>query len=805
MADKKTTSIAIFTITEGMNYGQRLQNYALQEVLMSFSDAAHEVAAETVVNTLWSRFAPLSYWQELDACFENPGFQKKKAQMPPMEFSRWLGKEVLRQQAFRQFDQENGHRSSIQISQAHLQAAANDIRETYDWGVVGSDQLWNFYFGCVSGFDFGFCLPPERRVAYAASFGVPQLPAHIHAWYRQMLSGLSKISVREEAGAALVKELSNRDAAVVPDPTLLLPKEIWQLVMKRPEGIDTRAPYLLVYDLRVKDATYAAHVQAIARAQGLSLILFPGEEAPTYSLGPAEFLYLVAHAAAVITDSFHGICFSLLFGKAFLAFVRPTDGTGIDMSSRFDTLLAAYGMEHRRVSRMEDITAGRLFQQDFREVSRILRERRKAGASFLEEAIPIGGALRLNSVALMRPDKCTGCTACAASCPHQAIRMVPDGAGFLHPEVDRETCTDCGRCLKTCPACTPMQPEQADKTFAADEVQGALRLPAFTLKAREDAVLSVSSSGGAFALLAQAVLAAGGVVIGAAMGDASEGWNVCHIAVETMEDLPKLQRSKYVQSEKGGIFAQAAAYLRTGRTVLFSGTGCEVQGLLRYLAAIGHETSHLLTADLICHGVPSPLLWQKYMRLRTALDGKAAGDAIDVHFKDKRLGWHRSGNVMTVRYRDGMQYQAGNDVFTKLFLQDLCLRDTCYHCPAHTKIVQEAGKASAWRPSDLTIGDFWGVERTDLRALDDDKGVSLVFAHSAKGREALARLAKAGTADIRQVSLPMSFLQACNPNIFTSVVRPAERPAVMESIEQQDGIELLASLKVAVPRLFEGL
>lgn len=133
MADKKTTSIAIFTITEGMNYGQRLQNYALQEVLMSFSDAAHEVAAETVVNTLWSRFAPLSYWQELDACFENPGFQKKKAQMPPMEFSRWLGKEVLRQQAFRQFDQENGHRSSIQISHSHLQAAANDIRETYDW------------------------------------------------------------------------------------------------------------------------------------------------------------------------------------------------------------------------------------------------------------------------------------------------------------------------------------------------------------------------------------------------------------------------------------------------------------------------------------------------------------------------------------------------------------------------------------------------------------------------------------------------------------------------------------------------
>ena len=804
MTKKKKTRIAIFTMMEGMNYGQSLQNYALQEVLSSFSDAEHDVKAESVRNMFWSQYSPFTYWLTAEECFQHPYLPEVMKQVPAQAVPWWLGRELLRHRAFHQFAEENQRMSAIKVTQEHTQADTEAVRDAYDWVVVGSDQIWNGYIICMSGFDFGICLPPERRISYAASFGVTKLPEQLYERYEGMFEGIAHISVREDAGVALVKEISGRMATVVPDPTLLLSKEIWRLVMKRPENLDTQAPYLLVYDLRIHDPAYVARVQEIAETRNLAVIMIPGDDWKTYTLGPAEFVYLVAHAAAVITDSFHGVCFSLIFERPVIAVVRSAASDRDDMSSRFDTLLPAYGIEQRRVKDLDGITAERLFCDDMQHVPGLLHERRKIGTSFLENAlVGVGAPLRLNSVAVMRKDKCTGCTACAMACPQSAVTMESDDAGFLHPGVDRTRCTDCGRCIHVCPVCSPMQPDG----IPIEKVSEKNVLPSYAVKAADEAIRMASASGGVFTLLAQNVLAAGGVVIGAAMGDATDSWNVRHIAVETLEELPKLQRSKYVQSEKGDIFAQTAAYLRAGRTVLFSGTGCEVQGLLRYLAAIGQETSRLCTVDLICHGVPSPALWQKYMRLRPALDGKAKSDVISAHFKDKREGWHRGGVSLTVEYQGGHDDYSTNDVFMKLFLNDLCLRDTCYACPARTQFMQGADAETpvAWRPSDLTIGDFWGIERTDLRALDDDKGMSIVFAHSETGRTMLARLVQTGAADVRPITPPFDFLRASIPAIFTDFPRPAERRAVMDAIGQKDGIELLAAIKAAVPQLFEGL
>lgn len=637
------TRIAIFTITGGLNYGQRLQNYALQETLKGFADEAHDVEVETVINTIWGESSMMSYYDRIEggkvpACFA----QWKREGFPVEEFSSWLGREISRQQVFEQFDRAYINRSPIMVSRENLERVGQELGDAYDWGVVGSDRVWN-PGSVISGYEFAACMPPERRVSYAASFGKQTIPEKMRPWYRTYLSGLAHISVREEAGATIVRETAGREAVVVPDPVMLLPKEIWRLVMKRPEHIDTQAPYLLVYDLRMNDPKFAEHVRALAAQRDLALIVLPRYDVPFYNIGPAEFVYLIAHAAAVITDSFHGTCFSLQFGRPFLAVVEDC-AMAQKMSSRFDTLLSSYGMEARRVARIEEATVERLFQDNLQDVPRRIRERRRVGTAFLEQAMSTvgSGKLRLNSVALMRHDCCTGCTACASACPQQAITMRPDCAGFLYPSVNPSKCTDCGRCLQTCPVCTPMTstsqklivPEQAKE-------EEARTFPAYAVRAADDDVRMASSSGGVFPMLALQTLAKGGVVVGVTAGSATDGWHVHHVAVERAEDLAALFRSKYVQSDKCDTFRQVASYLRAGRDVLFSGTGCEVQGLVRALAAMHQDTTHLLTVDVVCHGVPSPALWGKYMQLRLMLDGQGTNDVLGVRFRDKRDGWQR--------------------------------------------------------------------------------------------------------------------------------------------------------------------
>lgn len=810
MGQRKKMRIAIFTITSGLNYGQRLQNYALQTVLQSFSDEAHEVTAETVLSERWG-MDPLSYFYPLEKSMGLIPFSRwRKQGMSPRDISLWVGNKALRHEAFQQFDQESIRKSAIRIRRENLQQTETSLREMYDWGVAGSDQIWNVHFSGVSGFDFAACMPQGRRVAYAASFGVREIPKEVAPSYRTLLQGLTQISVREDAGAALVQELSGREATVVPDPTMLLPREHWKFVMKKPVSLELPASYLLVYDLRMDAGAGLERVEAIAQEKGLSLLVLPGdnriEDASFAAVGPAEFVYLIAHATAVVTDSFHGACFSLLFGKPFLGVVRPVAASWMDMSARFDTLLSAYGLEQRRVAQAEEITAERLFADDMGDVPRRIRERRKIGTAFLENALPgVGGKLRLNSVALVRRDRCTGCSACAAACPQAAITMKHEsrGGGFIYPSVDRAACRDCGRCLAICPACHPMDPPAG---VVRAEEDGDSAVAAVLAAAKDDAVRRKSSSGAMFPLLARQALAAGGVVIGAALGGPEEGWRVRHEAAEDEAGLSRLLRSKYVQSDKGDSFRQTADFLRAGREVLFSGTGCEVQGLLRYLSAIRQDTAHLMTVDIICHGTPSPALWQKYMELRLSLDGQRAGDVVGVNFRDKSAGWHRSA-CLSIDYRNGGRHVSQGDLFMQLFLNNLCLRGSCYHCPARSRLVRDADASQddawqAWRPSDLTIGDFWGIDQTNLKPLDDDKGLSLVFAHTPKGRRLLQALKSSGAAMVQEIALRESFLRRTNPNIFTDVARPEERDAVLQAVGNASGAELLAALEKAVPRLF---
>ena len=188
---------------------------------------------------------------------------------------------------------------------------------------------------------------------------------------------------------------------------------------------------------------------------------------------------------------------------------------------------------------------------------------------------------------------CCGCHACASVCAHRAITMQVDEEGFLYPVIDKDTCVECGLCEQVCPFVNQASTVQPLKVYAA--------------RSNDEELRRKSSSGGVFTLLAEAVIREGGVVFGAKF---DKGWNVVHAWTDALDGLADFRGSKYVQSIIGSTYEEAKHFLRQGRKVLFSGTPCQIAGLKRYLCK---DYDNLLTVDVVCHGVPSPLVWKKYL------------------------------------------------------------------------------------------------------------------------------------------------------------------------------------------------
>lgn len=317
---------------------------------------------------------------------------------------------------------------------------------------------------------------------------------------------------------------------------------------------------------------------------------------------------------------------------------------------------------------------------------------------------------------------CSGCAACCAVCPHGAISMKRDGEGFSYPSVDGAKCRRCGLCERACPALHPGERRTPLAVHAAKALDEGIRL--------------ASSSGGVFSLLAQDVLVRGGVVIGAAC-DIHEG-HVSHVAIDKAADIARLRGAKYVQSEMGGMYRRAAEALESGKQdVLFSGTPCQIAAFRRYLSLFPRaDSGRLLLVDVVCHAVPSPLAWQKYMeqRSRSACKGKAARrrETRSISFRSKTAGWKKY--AVSLAFADGPAYQSyhRNDSFMLAFLNELCNRPSCHACR-----FKECRSGS-----DLTLGDYWNVD-SRFPDLDDDKGVSLVLVNTARGERAFKALANA--------------------------------------------------------------
>ena len=293
---------------------------------------------------------------------------------------------------------------------------------------------------------------------------------------------------------------------------------------------------------------------------------------------------------------------------------------------------------------------------------------------------------------------CTGCGACGAVCSEKAVVMRPDREGFLYPELDPARCTGCGACGVVCPA-------------SRRERRGGER-SCFGARAQSEELRGLGSSGGLFPLLASQILAQGGAVFGAAL---LEDGSVRHICVRRREELPRITRTKYVQSDLSQVWGQLRPRLEEG-PVLFCGTPCQTDGVRAFL---GEDRAGTVLVDLICYGVPSPGVWERYVRY---LERRYRGVFRGFSFRDKRAEYGRACSLR-VGERE-LVWPLSKDLFCRTYFKNVNLRPSCFRC----------GYAAAERTSDLTLGDFWGVEGV-RPGFDDRRGCSVVLCHTRAGTE----------------------------------------------------------------------
>lgn len=317
--------------------------------------------------------------------------------------------------------------------------------------------------------------------------------------------------------------------------------------------------------------------------------------------------------------------------------------------------------------------------------------------------------MAVDAIELCSRDTCTGCEACQNICPQNCIKMKEDREGFLYPEIDKDKCIRCNRCRNVCPILVDMPYSFNRESFPKT----------YVCCINDDLIRYKSSSGGLFSAIAKTVLEKNGVVFGAAF---DKNMHLRHIGVEDITGLEKLRRSKYVQSEIGNSYKLVKELLDEGKLVFFVGTPCQIAGLNHFL---GKDMYNLLTADFICHGVPSPGVFSEYVKY---LEDIFSSRIKNIIFRDKQYGWHNSYFFVVAKLENGRKVvvTGKKNCFCFSFLKAYIFRKPCYNCAF--KEMPRCG--------DFTLADIWGIQN-QYPPEDVQKGLSYLLVNSAKGKKYL--------------------------------------------------------------------
>lgn len=360
--------------------------------------------------------------------------------------------------------------------------------------------------------------------------------------------------------------------------------------------------------------------------------------------------------------------------------------------------------------------------------------------------------------------ECCGCGACMNICPAHAISFVENNVGFLFPHIDDKKCTGCGLCKTVCAFQNIEEENRPLSTYVASNQN------------RE--VSKFSASGGVFAAIASAVLKEKGMVFGAVL---DEKINPVHVCIDNINDLKPMQGSKYVQSYIGWSYSEVKKLLNEGKQVLFSGTPCQVAGLKGYLKK---DYDNLLTVDIVCHGVPNSKFFKEYI---ASLENKLDGKVVEFKFRDKSIGWGKNGRAFFEK--NGRIYSkkiyASESPYYACFLGDISFRESCYICKY----------ASNKRPADISLGDFWGIEKEHPellknRTFSEHNGISVVIANTEKGKMFLKKCK-----ELKLVETEFSKASNGNPQLREATIMPKKYKELMKLYSEKgySGIELYIS------------
>lgn len=691
MSKQKT---GILTFHKAINFGAVLQAYALKTVCDGLGYETHIVdyfpagtaGTEAIKPSIKARVKNLKKTA------------RKLASLP------WDRK---REKAYAEF-------RARYLNESANCGTADDIRALgYDVLIAGSDQIWNYKItrGSFDPVYFANIDPNARQIVYAASAQDTPFPLDKELELGKMLEqSPAAISIREKKLADYVAEVTGKEYDVVLDPTLIADKKDLDAICAPNR---TKKPYILIYQID-RNPNSDISVKTLRKrfcmdAYTMTTPRIGSIRSHLGACGPEDFIAYIKNAEFIVTNSFHGLALSLIYGKNF--YVYENGG----VMSRIDGLLEQLGLLNRKVRKVEDIDLSN--KVDYSEVNVKLSALKNSSLNFLGNALngrcegprkaepKVKNTLPLNERA---KSDCCGCSACADLCPVGAISMKPDEEGFLYPQVDSEACLHCGMCDRVC-------------GFYSDSNREArFELPlAYGVKHKDFDIRNTSRSGAAFVAFSDTVLNEGGTVYGAVLND---DLTVSHIRAASGSERDRMKTAKYVQSNTCGIYPMVASDLAAGRKVLFSGTPCQTEGLLTMLKERGVNTDGLVCCDLVCHGVPSPMVWKDYTAY---IEKKYHGRIMEAQFRDKSFGWDTHFESFVLQ---GRKKKIVSRDYTDLFYAHLMFRPSCYNCQF----------ANVKRHGDLTLADFWGIEKNSPE-FDDNHGVSLVLVNTEKGRRAFEK------------------------------------------------------------------
>lgn len=606
----------------------------------------------------------------------------------------------------------------------------NDICSTF---LVGSDQLWNYGISKGTGktFYLDFAADEKKKIAFGTSFGhaVDFAPAEERKKIARFMARFDGISLREDDGVLICRKDYGINAVQVLDPVYIVDPSVYNpLIEKSEKGCNE--PYLLAYILDptpekreaiVNTARELGNLKVICILDGLKEKFEKNKERMDLpncieNVEVYDWLRYISEARFVITDSFHGASFSIIFQRDFIAICNKMRGY-----SRFQSLARQFSIQDHIVSEASEIKDKKTKKPvDYDHINQVLRRERTRSLAWLKDnllgkkksksqlisqnvigtVIPKEGGKTITSCLYM--EMCTGCSACMSKCPMQAISIEKDRWGYYRSQINYELCIECGQCIQVCPALN-----SSNNT--------AFRKPeCYEFISSDDEVLRNSSSGGVFTTLAKIVLEEKGIVVGAAWKD---DFTVEHIIVENKKDLWKLQKSKYLQSFTGNCFADITDYLNKGIMVAFSGTPCQIAGLKLFL---GKEYDNLILIDIFCSNTPSSDFFVKYIQ-----DSFPEGIK-KYEFRHKKPEWNWDCVTVYAESIDKIpiihQGRAFDDYQRVFHNHTMCSK----HC-------EKCKYQSLPRVGDISIGDFWGISRHDPD-IDTKKGVSAVLCNTEKGK-----------------------------------------------------------------------